>query len=261
MPSSSFYLATARGLTLLRLASIPLFLLLLVQTDREGPGLWGTSLLLLYVFIALSDLLDGPLARKAGAPDHFWGQVDAAVDIVFNSLSLSAAAWLGRVGPWVPAAAALLGGRFIIRNLRHQPALKGRLDEDWAGKAAGVVYYLLVGAVALELSLEGEAGRWLIARAGDAVFLYTLFVLLRRARPLACPVPGEQVAVGLGQKEHTKSPVPQHEGQVGRQAVGKQVSLGRVAAKEENPCRLGGTEMGHGDRERAHEEDHGEECE
>ena len=143
---------------------------------------WGPSLLILYVFIVLSDFLDGLLARKAGAPSLFWGHVDAAVDIAFNTLSLSTAAWLGRVGPWVPGGVAFLGGRFILRNLRPRPALQGRLDEDGAGKAAGVFYYLLVGAIVLELSLEGEDGRWLIDRAGDAVFIYTLFVLQRRDR-------------------------------------------------------------------------------
>jgi hypothetical protein len=45
-----------------------------------------------------------------------------------------------------------------------------------------VIYYLLVGAIALELSVTGEGGRWAIARVGDAVFLYTLFLLLRRRR-------------------------------------------------------------------------------
>ena len=172
--TSAFYLAAARGLTLARLVGTPLFLVLLVHTPRAESPLWRLSLLLLYVFIALSDSLDGRLARKAGAPSHFWGQVDAAADIAFTSLSLAAASWLGRVGPWVPVGVAVLGGRFILRNLGHQPRLGGRLVEERAGKAAGVMYYLLVGAVALELAVEGEGGRWWIARAGDAVFLYTL---------------------------------------------------------------------------------------
>ena len=178
----AFYLAAARGLTLARLASIPLFLVLLIHTHREGLPLWRLSLLLLYVCIALSDVLDGLLARKAGAPSHVWGQVDAAADIAFTSLSLAAAAWLGYVGPWVPVGVAVLGGRFLLRNLRHQPTPQGRLVEDRAGKAAGVIYYLLVGAVAIELSVAWEGGRWLIARVGDAVFLYTLFLLLRRRK-------------------------------------------------------------------------------
>ena len=184
---SAFYLAAARGLTLARLASIPLFLFLLVQTYRAGLQPWGLSLLLLYVCIALSDFLDGWLARKAGAPSHVWGQIDATADIAFTSLSLATAAWLGCVGPWVPAGIAVLGGRFLLRNLHHQPTLQGRLVEDRAGKAAGVIYYLLVGAVAIELSVAGEGGRWFIARAGDAVFLYTLFLLLRRRKGRPSP--------------------------------------------------------------------------
>jgi hypothetical protein len=177
----------ARGLTLARLASIPLFLFLLVQTHRAGPQPWWMSLILLYVGIALSDFFDGRLARKAEAPSHVWGQIDAIADIAFTSLSLAAAAWLGRVGPWVPLGVAVLGGRFLLHNLGHQPILPGRLLEDRAGKAAGVIYYLLVGAVAVELSVEGEGGRWFIARAGDAVFLYTLFLLLRRRKERPSP--------------------------------------------------------------------------
>ena len=174
------YLIAARSLTLARLASIPLFLVLLVQTSHVSLPFWRLSLLLLYVCIALSDVLDGWLARKAGAPSPVWGQIDATADIAFTSLSLATAAWLGRVGPWVPAGVAVLGGRFLLRNLRPQPMLQERLIEDRAGKAAGVIYYLLVGAIAIELSVAGESGRWWITRAGDAVFLYTLFLLLRR---------------------------------------------------------------------------------
>jgi phosphatidylglycerophosphate synthase len=176
----AFYLAAARGLTLARLASIPLFLALLILTHREGLPLWRLCLLLLYVCIALSDVLDGRLARKAGAPSHVWGQVDAAADIAFTSLSLAAAAWLGYVGPWVPVGVAVLGGRFLLHIVGQRPTRDGRLAEDRAGKAAGVIYYLLVGVIALEMAVEGDSGRWWIARAGDVVFLYTLFLLLRR---------------------------------------------------------------------------------
>src|SRR5262249_27907608 len=134
---------------------------------------------------AFSVCREGRQAPRAGPPSLVGGKIDATADIAFTSLSLATAAWLGRVGPWVPLGVAVLGGRFLLRNLRHQPPLQGRLIEDRAGKAAGAIYYLLVGAVAIELSVAGEGGRWWIARAGDAVFLYTLFLLLRgrKGRP------------------------------------------------------------------------------
>ena len=176
----TLYLTTARALTLARLGSIPLFLWLLVHTHDNVSLLSKGSLLLLYVCIALSDFLDGRLARLAGAPSYVWGQVDAAADIAFTSMSLAVAAWLGWVGVWVPIGVAVLGGRFVLRNLRPQPRLGARLVEDRAGKAAGVIYYLLVGAIVSVMVVDGAGGRWWIARAGDAVFLYTLFLLLRR---------------------------------------------------------------------------------
>jgi hypothetical protein len=183
----ALYLAAARGLTLARLASIPIFLVLLTHVHREGLPLWRLSLLLLYVGVALSDVFDGMLARKAGAPSQAWGRVDAVADIAFTSLSLAAAAWLGYIGPWVPVGVAILGGRFLLRNRGQQPTRDGRLVEDRAGKAAGVIYYLLVGAVALELAVEWDSARWWVARTGDVVFLYTLFLLLRPLKERPSP--------------------------------------------------------------------------
>ena len=186
-PWRTFYLVAARVLTLVRLASIPLFLVLLVDTPPTGAALWRLSLLLLYGGITLSDFYDGRLARKAGAPSHAWGQMDAIADIAFTTVSLAAAAWLGRVGFWVPAGVAILGGRFVLRNLGRPPAPTGRLREDRAGKAAGVIYYLLVGAITLDVAVgSGRWSQWSIARVGDVVFFYTLWLLLRR-RP---PAPG-----------------------------------------------------------------------
>ena len=179
-PSSSLLLAAARILTLSRLAGIIPFLWLLIQTHRVGSEAWGRILILFYCFMVLSDLWDGALARRAGAPSFHWGRLDAIADIAFNTLSLSVAAWLGIIGPWVPAGVAVLGGRFILR-IRPEPAKNEQLlAEDRIGKIAGVAYYILVGVVVLELSVEGGAGRWAVARAGDVVFLYTLFALLHK---------------------------------------------------------------------------------
>jgi phosphatidylglycerophosphate synthase len=156
--------ALARALTLFRLLAVVPFAWLLAAGG-------GASLAPFFVAVALSDWLDGKLARTAGAANARWGKIDAAADVAFNCAALSAAARLGLVGVWVPSAIAALGGRFLLRSLA-----KEQIHYDGAGNLAGVLYYVLVGVVVAHVAI-GVPSAWLVARAGDAVSLYTVFAL------------------------------------------------------------------------------------
>ncbi len=162
---ASLLTVTARSLTLLRLAATAPFVWLFVSGD-------GFPLAALFGAVALSDWLDGRMARRAGTASARWGVYDAVADITFNFAGLAVAAWRGAIGPWVPAAMALLAGRFLARSL-SAPAVV----YDGTGNLAGVLYYVLVGVIVANEWL-GIPGGWLVARAGDAVFLYTLYALL-----------------------------------------------------------------------------------
>ena len=164
----------ARGLTIARVAAIPPFVWLLHSAARDGAVTTRASLVLVYAFVALSDFIDGRLARRAGAVTPSWGRADVAADVTFNFASLAAAAWIGLVGPWVAAGVAVLGGRFLW-TMRSDDVV-----EDARGKLAGVLYYVLVGWVVVEVAMGGVTGRTLLARGGDAVFVYTAAVLLGR---------------------------------------------------------------------------------
>lgn len=181
-PVSGFYRGLANGLTLGRFA-VPLpFIYLMFEAHRGASGAAGALLLLLYLLTALSDLLDGYFARKAGAPSAAWGRLDALADMLFNASGLLAAAWLGRLGYWVPLGVAALGTQFLYRNRTAPPDRRPRLREDLPGKAAGVLYYLLVGAVALGLwwdSARSSAWTWW---TGNLVFAYTAVVFTRNLR-------------------------------------------------------------------------------
>ncbi|OGL61565.1 MAG: hypothetical protein A3I72_08740 [Candidatus Tectomicrobia bacterium RIFCSPLOWO2_02_FULL_70_19] len=165
--SSRLGLWAARALTLARLAAVPFFTGWMLRAGPEGAG---AGMLVFYLFFPLSDLLDGPLARRAGGARPLWGRLDALADIAFNTAALLAAAWTGWVGFWAGASVAVLGGRFLWRG--------PEAGRDPLGKAAGVLFYLLTGAVAGGAALGGGEWRWLIARAGDGVALYALIVLL-----------------------------------------------------------------------------------
>ncbi|MET0153213.1 MAG: CDP-alcohol phosphatidyltransferase family protein [Candidatus Binatia bacterium] len=164
----------ARALTLSRFVLLIPFLWLLkaVAAHPSTPGrlaLAGT-----YAFIALSDTLDGRLARRANAASRLWGRIDVVADILFNFSALTAASLLGWMGPWVPAGVAILGGRFLWRIAPDSDDPAPRVREDRAGKLAGFLYYALVGWVVAESSTGGILGPSAVARGADAVFAYTL---------------------------------------------------------------------------------------
>jgi len=169
----------ARTLTLSRFASVAPFVWLLFHA-ASGESL-GARLALasLYGLVVLSDFLDGRLARRAGAASATWARADVGADVLFNFSSLVAAAWIGLVGPWVAAGVALLGGRFLWS------LFLGEVREDGPGKLAGVLFYALVGWIVAEVAAGGLTGRFVVARAGDAVFLYTLAVFFSRWRPMS----------------------------------------------------------------------------
>ncbi len=180
-PASKLYRGLANALTLGRFAVPVPFIHLMVETAKGAPGSPGALLCGLYVITASSDLLDGFLARRSGAPSARWGRLDALADVFFNTTALLAAAWLGLIGYWVPLGVAALAAQFLYRNRKPRANTGVQLLEDLPGKAAGVIYYLLVGAVTLGLWLDRDPALWL-DQAGNAVFVYTALVFARNLR-------------------------------------------------------------------------------
>jgi phosphatidylglycerophosphate synthase len=164
----------ARALTLSRFVLLAPFLWLLSLVAAHPSPAARIALAGTYAFIALSDALDGRLARHARAASRRWARIDVVADMLFNFSALAAASLLGWMGPWVPAGVALLGGRFLWRIAADPGEAGPRVREDRAGKLAGVLYYALVGWVVAESATGGILGPSAVARGADAVFGYTL---------------------------------------------------------------------------------------
>lgn len=115
---------------------------------------WLLSLLAL---AAVTDLLDGWLARRAGeSAENFGALLDPLCDKVFIA-SIAAAVWVA-LGPpgWLAALALtregvlglLVAAKFLVPSLRHRHFSTRAL---WLGKATTAAQFLLLAAVLLDV--------------------------------------------------------------------------------------------------------------
>lgn len=128
-------LTAANALTAGRLLCAPI--LALCIADQRWPLAAG-----LFALAAVSDALDGPLARRYQQASSWGGLFDHATDAVFVTLGLAAFAWLGQITPLLPVLIAASFAQYALDS----GAPKGRaLRASWLGRCNGIAYYVLLG--------------------------------------------------------------------------------------------------------------------
>jgi phosphatidylglycerophosphate synthase len=159
------------GMRMLLAAAMPWLLL------RGGPlplMVWGLA--------ALSDYLDGPLARRRNEVSLAGAILDNVADVTFVIGGLAAAAAIGAI-PWlVPGSVALSAGAYAMASAR--PRRAAGLSRSRIGHWAGVMNYLCLGVVTG--SLAWSDARWgtvLDAAAAATAGLNLAAVGSRRAPP------------------------------------------------------------------------------
>jgi phosphatidylglycerophosphate synthase len=106
-------------------------------------GRWPFAALLLSVAI-LSDLLDGPLARRLRQSSSLGGLIDHATDAAFVTVLLGALWTLGYV-PWL---LPVLVAASFLQYVADSRALRGRsLRASWLGRCNGIGYFVLASVV------------------------------------------------------------------------------------------------------------------
>ena len=145
------WLTWANALTALRaLVAVPCACL-------AAGGHWTFAALLLSLAI-LTDLLDGPLARRLHQSSPLGGLMDHATDAAFVALLLAALSTLGYV-PWL---LPLLVAASFLQYAADSRVTRGRaLRGSWLGRCNGIGYFVLAAAAvyrnALELDWPGNA--------------------------------------------------------------------------------------------------------
>lgn len=122
----------ANALTLLRVALVPLIVLLLLR-DGSTARWWAFAV---FVFAAATDSIDGWVARRLGVSR--WGQLaDPAADKALIVTALAALAVLGELPWW--AVAVIVARELAVTVQRWRLSRRGRvLPASLAGKAKTV---------------------------------------------------------------------------------------------------------------------------
>jgi CDP-diacylglycerol--glycerol-3-phosphate 3-phosphatidyltransferase len=144
---------------LLTLSRIPLMLLViaLLYPSTESTYPWvRTAALVLFLFAALTDWLDGWLARKIGQVSEFGKFMDALSDKVLTLGMFISLLVLDEIGTWALFPVLLILSReFLITGLRLVASAKGKiLAAEKVGKLKTVIQLscicLFLGKIAVE---------------------------------------------------------------------------------------------------------------
>ena len=179
----------ANALTGIRLAvTAPFLVACRAAVPGASPGVRILPLLL-FAVAALTDFLDGWVARHKGTASGHGQLFDHTADVVFIGSSLVFFAATGRVPWWVLAAVAAsvaAYGRAVWRDA--QAAADVRLARSALGHAAGIANYMLIGLLAADLTLPGAVPGWLLRDAARATAGINVLAVVGRLLPRVRPV-------------------------------------------------------------------------
>lgn len=151
----------ANWLTVLRILLIPIFVTLLVY---QRPG----SALIVFASAALTDLLDGYVARRRGSQSRLGAFLDPMADKMLLISSFVTLTWLKALPFWI-AAVVISRDVILVVGALLIHMLGGRIypRPTWAGKAATffqiVTVLLGLSAHYFRLPLGLEVAMWLAA--------------------------------------------------------------------------------------------------
>ena len=162
------------ALTLLRIFFVPLLVAALVQENLEIK--WGSiqvtnDFLALTIFIAaaLTDLLDGYLARRWGQITTVGTLLDPIADKLLISAALVALVEIHRVPAWM--VILIIGRDFAVSGLRSIAAAEGyTIKASELGKTKMMTQVIAISMIMLSLHWQSLAGPAMLAMWGVVIF-------------------------------------------------------------------------------------------
>jgi CDP-diacylglycerol---glycerol-3-phosphate 3-phosphatidyltransferase len=172
-------------LTLLRLAVVPLFAVLLLQGGdlQAGPDAagryWAT---LVFVLAIITDRYDGLIARRTGQVTEFGKLADPIADKALTGTALIGLSMLGLLPWWVTLV--ILVREVGVTLLRFWVIRHGVIAASRGGKLKTVVQALAIGLYILPLTGLLASARWWVMAAALVLTVLTGLDYVYRALTL-----------------------------------------------------------------------------
>ena len=175
------------GLTLLRLALVPVFVVLLVD-DRTTSR---AAAFVVFGVASVTDLLDGELARRGGKITDFGKIADPIADKALTGSALITLSALGALTWWVTGV--IMVREIGVTLLRFWVIRHGVIPASRGGKIKTVLQIVAIGLYILPADLG--IARGVVMAAAVAVTLVTGADYVARAIHLRRAVPGRERGV------------------------------------------------------------------
>jgi len=145
LPEREAFWNLPNTISVLRLGVVPVLLLLPWANGRRGSQITAW----LFILAALSDLLDGWLARRGQQVTHIGKLLDPLADKLVISTALIVLAAMGRIPIWaVWMAVVIVGRELAVTGLRGIASAGGHvMAASWLGKVKTLSQNVAVGAL------------------------------------------------------------------------------------------------------------------
>ncbi|GAB2723610.1 CDP-diacylglycerol--glycerol-3-phosphate 3-phosphatidyltransferase [Nocardia thraciensis] len=169
-PSAVPLMNIANILTVARILIVPLFLLALFAADGHETG-WRIAAAALFGIAAITDRIDGQLARKYGLVTDFGKLADPIADKALIGSALIGLSMLGNLAWWITLV--ICAREIGVTLLRLAVVRRGVIPAGRGGKLKTLVQSLAIAVVVLPLSGMFETAGLLLMYAAVALTVIT----------------------------------------------------------------------------------------
>ena len=161
-------MTTASKITLLRVAMIPAFMVLMYLSGGAA-GVWMYSALAVFIIASITDFIDGEIARKCNQITDFGKFLDPLADKLLTIAAMCMFCEWGKFPAW--ALMLVLTREFAVTGLRLVAAPKGNvIAAGWSGKVK--TFATMVGLCVM-MAFSAVWLDWLVTIVVVATTLYS----------------------------------------------------------------------------------------